>query len=199
MSLNFIVRKACALIAFLILPFFVVSQSEFPSRLEREKLSSELLNSTPYIFEGIVKGGKYIYDDRQDKIFTSYQIEVKNVLKGSVMEKEITLIKPGGRIGDDIQYLTHDPHPNIGIGDWFIFLCKGNEFKDLKNNTSPSIYNYFVPGRRSLISKNPLHNEKVRYHHPDGDNMEFFGLEKLGFKDQVELNAFLIKTLEKKN
>lgn len=198
MRSNYLLRKTLNLLAFLALPLFVASQPDFPSRLEREKLSAELLNDAPYIFEGIVKEWNFIYDDLQDRIFTSYRIEVKNVLKGSIVEKEISLIKPGGQIGDDIQYLVHDPYPNTGAGDWYIFLCKENEFQNMKKNLSPHTYNYFVPGKRSLIYKNPLYNAKIRYYHPDGDNMEFFGLEKLGFKDQAELTAFLTKNIGKK-
>ena len=85
--------KVFALLTILTLPFLSFSQSSIPNRSEREKLSSELLGRAPYIFAGRVGQGRFIYDDRKDKIFTSYPITILKVFKGKVSEKIITFHK----------------------------------------------------------------------------------------------------------
>lgn len=177
-------------------------QREVKSREEREKLSTELIEKTPYLFEGIVRNFESFYDKSEEKIYSAYKIEVLHGFKGVNSEeiKWVYVVRPGGIVGNDYQVGHHDPHPNLRINDWYTLLCKENEYINiLEAKKGEKIVNLVEADGKYLIRENPLHGHSVRRLHPDG-NPKYSGLIKLGFKNFESLNSFLgqVKGVKKK-
>lgn len=74
---------------------------------EREKASLELINEAEYVVEGKSKGFRYFYGDDGETIYTEFTFEVSHWYKGNG-RNTISIVKKGGRIGNDNQFNHND-------------------------------------------------------------------------------------------
>ncbi|HIA10618.1 MAG TPA: hypothetical protein EYN69_00905 [Flavobacteriales bacterium] len=107
----------------LLCTFLLVSGNLVHAQLYPVPLAQRVSNAQ-VIIEGIVISHVSFWDDQHHNIYTSNIIEVYKVFKGSLSAAKVEIITEGGKVGNEMQTVTHSL--KLKIGDVGIFTCNAN-------------------------------------------------------------------------
>src|SRR5688572_27194312 len=79
---------------------FAISSAAFSQEMYEVPLKERISNAD-YIFEGKVLSKESFWNEAHNDIYTLNRIEVYKIFKGSVQATEMTVVTPGGVVGED--------------------------------------------------------------------------------------------------
>ncbi len=143
-NINHTMRSTSFVILLLFLSKMAISQCYFPLSLDF------MVNESDYIVEGKVIDSKVIDGFDSKMIYTSYTVELTQVIKGETVAKEIEIIRPGGEIDNRRVVVTAVLEMEVGqVGTFFLekfnksLLAKGSTKKSTFKGTA-SLQSSFV-------------------------------------------------------
>lgn len=150
--------------------------------------TDEKISRSSLIVEGKVTGKRSYWNPSHTMIYTSNQVEVYKVFKGSLQKNVIEVITVGGVVGDHYIHASHQLH--LDKDDIGVFFCKNNADKTFDVYSSSQGFLKYDLFTKKAFAPFVEYDDIVKRLYPELNN-------KIGQRIQVKNPTFSVEKISR--